>query len=85
MNIIQKMRTVNASRRLASRKYTRSKWGDILMFLILAIGGLFSMLPLIYAICTSFKPLDELLIFPPTFFVKRPTLGNYKAGSYGCA
>lgn len=35
------------------------------------------MLPLIYAVCTSFKPLDELLIFPPKFFVSRPTLGNY--------
>lgn len=35
------------------------------------------MLPLIYAVCTSFKPLDELLIFPPSFFVRRPTLGNY--------
>ncbi len=35
------------------------------------------MLPLIYAVATSFKPLDELLIFPPRFFVRRPTLGNY--------
>ena len=35
------------------------------------------MLPLVYAVCTSFKPLDELMIFPPRFFVKRPTLGNY--------
>ena len=39
--------------------------------------GLFSVLPLFYSIVTSFKPLDELLVFPPTFFVKRPTIGNY--------
>lgn len=35
------------------------------------------MLPLIYCVSTSFKPLDELLIFPPRFLVHRPTIGNY--------
>lgn len=35
------------------------------------------MLPLVYCICTAFKPLDELLIFPPRFFVSRPTLANF--------
>ena len=34
-------------------------------------------LPLIYSISTSFKPLDELLKFPPQFIVRRPTLQNY--------
>lgn len=63
--------------RLACRRYTRSKFGDFLNFLLLVVCGLFSMLPLIYAVCTSFKPLDELLIFPPSFFVRRPTWGNY--------
>lgn len=37
------------------------------------------MLPLIYAILTAFKPLDELLVFPPRFFVMRPTLANFTA------
>lgn len=37
------------------------------------------MLPLIYAVLTSFKPIDELLIFPPRFFVQRPTISNYLA------
>ena len=37
------------------------------------------MLPLIYAVLTSFKPIDELLIFPPRFFVQRPTISNYIA------
>ena len=35
------------------------------------------MLPRVYAVCTSFQPLDELMIFPPRFFVSRPTLENY--------
>ncbi len=30
-------------------------------------------------VVTSFKPLDELLIFPPKFFVTRPTTANYRA------
>ena len=38
------------------------------------------MLPMIYCVVTSFKPLDELLVFPPTLFtVKRPTTANYTA------
>jgi phospho-N-acetylmuramoyl-pentapeptide-transferase len=47
------------------------------MFLIAA--GLFTILPLIYSVVTSFKPLDELLAFPPRFFVVRPTWKNYAA------
>ncbi|MBR5473250.1 MAG: hypothetical protein IKU82_04595 [Clostridia bacterium] len=31
----------------------------------------------IYSLNTSFKPLDELLIVPSSFFVKRPILSNY--------
>ena len=65
------------SGRAASRRFTRSKFGNFLNFFIIFCAGLFTMLPLIYAVCTSFKPLDELLIFPPKFFVSRPTLGNY--------
>lgn len=61
----------------AVKRYTRSTFGNIVLVLFLVAGGLFSTLPLIYCICTSFKPLDELLIFPPKFFVSRPTIGNY--------
>lgn len=67
-----------AKKQMPCRRYTRSKFGTFLTFLILIVGGLFSCLPLIYSVCTSFKPLDELLIFPPTFFVRRPTLENYR-------
>lgn len=59
------------------RRYTRSTAGNILYFTILVLAGAFSVLPLIYCLVTSFKPLDELLIFPPQFFVKRPTISNY--------
>ncbi len=62
------------------RKYTRSKFGNFMFFAFLFLFGAFSVLPLIYSVVTSFKPLDELLVFPPTLFtVKRPTINNYLA------
>lgn len=60
-----------------SRRFTRSRFGNVVYFVFLTAAGLFSVLPLIYAISTSFKPIDELLIFPPTFLVRRPTTVNY--------
>ena len=59
------------------KRYTRSRFGSACIFLFLTIMGLISILPMIYCICTAFKPLDELLVFPPRFFVHRPTLENF--------
>lgn len=62
-----------------SKRFSRSKVGNFFYVLFLVIAGLFTMLPLIYAVVTSFKPIDELLVFPPKFFVSRPTITNYLA------
>lgn len=62
-----------------SKKYTRSKAGNTVYVVILLGLGLFSILPLVYCVATSFKPLDELMIFPPRFLVTRPTAQNYLA------
>ena len=35
-------------------------------------------LPMYYVVIQSFKPLDELWMFPPKFYVVSPTLTNYK-------
>lgn len=59
------------------KRYTRSRAGNIVYFSFLFLMGVFSVLPLIYCILTAFKPLEELLIFPPRFFVSRPTLENF--------
>lgn len=59
------------------KRYTRSRAGNIVYFSFLFLMGVFSVLPLIYCVCTAFKPLEELLIFPPRFFVSRPTLENF--------
>ncbi len=68
---------INKVQKAAVNRYTRSKFGNLMLFFFLTVFGLFSTLPLIYCIATSFKPLDELLIFPPRFLVQRPTIGNY--------
>ena len=59
------------------KRYTRSRFGNVVYFAFLFLMGAFSVLPLVYCICTSLKPLDELLVFPPRFFVYRPTLENF--------
>lgn len=62
-----------------SKRYTRSRVGNVVYVFFLLLFGIFSVLPLIYCITTSFKPLDELMIFPPRFLVTRPTAQNYLA------
>lgn len=59
------------------RSVTRSVGGDIGIYIILAIFGVIMVLPLVYAIAQSLKPLDELWVFPPRFFVVNPTFNNF--------
>ena len=62
----------------AVKRFTRSKAGNVFYFLFLGAFGLFSVLPLIYCVTSSFKPLDEIMIFPPRLvIVVRPTFENY--------
>ncbi len=70
---------IKISKQNQTRRYTRSKIGNFFYILFLILFGAFSVLPLFYCIVTSFKPLDELMIFPPRFFVARPTFQNFRA------
>lgn len=53
------------------------KPGTILKYLCMLCLVCFTALPLIYMISTAFKPIDELFIYPPRFFVRRPTMDNF--------
>lgn len=64
--------------KLKSSKLSRSAYGNFLVFIFLAIVALFMALPAIYSIIQSLKPIEELFAFPPKFFVRNPTLSNYK-------
>ena len=59
------------------KRVSRSLVGDISLFLILLLFGLFSAYPLVYTICAAFKPLNELFIYPPKLFFQHPTLDNF--------
>jgi len=55
----------------------RSLGGNIAINIFLLVFGCFMALPMVYAISSSLKPLDELWAFPPRFFVQNPTLKNF--------
>lgn len=64
---------------MARRKVSRSVGGNITMTALLLVCGAFVVLPIVYAVVNAFKPLTELFLYPPRFFVKNPTLDNFAA------
>ncbi len=64
-------------RAFVRKRYTRSTGGNVFVMLVLIITGCFMALPLVYALVSSLKPFEEIFIFPPRFFVRRPTLDNF--------
>ncbi len=70
------------SKRLRTRKHkvvlNRSAGGDAGITVILVLLGAFMFLPMLYVVMQSLKPLDELWMFPPRFYVRHPTFKNYR-------
>ncbi len=70
------------SKKLRTRKHkvvlNRSAGGDAGITIMLTILGAFMFLPMVYVIMQSLKPLDELWMFPPRFYVMKPTFKNYR-------
>lgn len=56
----------------------RSRAGNVLMFLFLAGFAEYSALPILLIFLQSVKPLNELFIYPPRFFVMNPTFDNFR-------
>jgi ABC-type glycerol-3-phosphate transport system permease component len=63
---------------VGGKRLNRSYGGDAFIFFILTVFGLFFVFPLIYAINNAFKPLNEIFLFPPTLWVRQPTLNNFQ-------
>lgn len=61
------------------RKINRSFGGTLSIWLFISVFAVFMLLPLVYAISTALKPMDEFFIFPPKFFAENPTLQNFKS------
>ncbi|ALS26284.1 ABC transporter permease [Paenibacillus sp. 32O-W] len=68
---------MNFTIQLRKKRVNRSFAGSFMLFAFLAVAGAFMALPLVYAINAAFKPLDEIFLFPPTLFVRNPTMSNF--------
>ena len=70
------------AKKLRTRKHkvvlNRSAGGDAGITVVLSILGAFMFLPMVYVVMQSLKPLDELWMFPPRFYVVNPTFKNYR-------
>ena len=62
---------------ITRRHPNRSIGGDIGIYLMLLLVGFMMAFPLIFAIGSSLKPLDELFRFPPTVLPRHPTTDNF--------
>ena len=69
------------AKKLRTRKHkvvlNRSAGGDVGITIILFILGVFMFLPMVYVVMQALKPLDELWMFPPRFYVISPTFSNF--------
>lgn len=60
-----------------NRHANRTRFGTFIIFMFLGLLGAFMVLPLLYGILNAFKPLEEIYIYPPRFWVRNPTLENF--------
>ncbi len=63
---------------IGATRISRSTGGNIAVLLFLILVGIFFVMPMYLAILNSFKPIEELMIFPPRFYAQNPTLSHYK-------
>ncbi len=59
------------------RKPNRSIGGDMGIYIMLILVACLMAFPLVFAISSSLKPLDELFRFPPTLFPRHATFDNF--------
>jgi ABC-type glycerol-3-phosphate transport system permease component len=77
------MRTNNSAFEIINGKFhINFRW--LLVYTIMLALVAFTALPLVYLVSTAFKPFEELFLFPPRFFVRRPTLKSRPAGKTLC-
>ena len=64
-------------RRLSFKRLRRIKITHVILYLFMLALICFMMLPLVYMVVTAFKPIDELLIYPPRFYTTRIVFDNF--------
>ena len=73
----QKVLKLTKKANMRHKKPNRSRVGDFLVGLLLFLVACAMAFPLVFAISSSLKPLDELFRFPPTLFPRHPTTDNF--------
>lgn len=63
--------------RIHGKKIFTFSFASTVRMIFLILLACFMIMPLIYVVSTALKPLDELFLFPPRFFTRRPTLSNF--------
>jgi ABC-type glycerol-3-phosphate transport system permease component len=58
-------------------KHRESIVGWSIVYLLMTALVAFTALPILYMVVTALKPINELFIYPPRFWVTNPTLENF--------
>lgn len=69
---------VYKKKRLKRRKPNRSRVGDFFIYFALFLIACAMAFPLVFAINSALKPLDEIFLFPPKVFAQNPTMDNFQ-------
>ncbi len=60
------------------RMWGGSRGGDVGIFILLLLVGVFMLFPIYFSIIQSIKPVEELFLFPPKLYVMRPTSQSFE-------
>lgn len=63
--------------KISSGMAGRKKSGTVMIFIFLAVLGIFMAFPVYLTLVMSVKPVEELFVFPPKIYTLRPTLRNF--------
>lgn len=58
-------------------RFHNSNVAKVFIYLALIVGGIIMMIPFLWMVLGAFKPLKEIMVFPPTFLPEEPTLMNF--------
>lgn len=63
--------------KISSGMAGQKKSGTVMIFVFLALLGIFMIFPVYLTVVMSVKPVEELFVFPPKLYTLQPTLKNF--------
>lgn len=57
---------------------THNRVINIIIYTFLTLGALTMVIPYAWMLVTSFKPIEEIQTYPPSFFIRNPTIEPYQ-------